>query len=485
MRRIKNQIKNDLILIIDTISKTKKFNLDIDINNMLSFLSIKKFNFSNYIIFKNPDEEKIKKEVKEILKNIINFKDDDLVFSLFIIINSMGTFSWDDFDETFQELFSNKDINTSSLLKKIIDYLNFIPNKYLDFESFESFEKVKELKRNISFVSSIKNETSILSYFISYSKEVDFNYILSTLKMEQFIQLIQNFNFDKFYKKLSKLKFNLKEEEKYKLILIVGSDYNFEEIPNEAKKILKKIFEDDPNLIGKEVFNQIYENEYKIEKKEVFNQIFTELFSNTDYRKKFLKCLNWGEDFLNFSLYLLTNEIGQEIKDDHIFYAEAFLKKYKNTKNKISSNFYLTYISLNDNRSYLTLYLLIHGLIKKDKEYLKFLKQELTDMKYQYYSTEFETIFNLNRKVEELLTLYIILYQKENTDYTLIKLMKKSLEIITNIVLDNFLQNYKIYFREEDNFIRSLKKIDELPNDNEFKKIMDPILIKFKSINIF
>lgn len=467
------KLKEDIIKIVGN------FN---DIEN-LKLEELKIENSNRYICLINEDNSK--DNIKEILIELIHQlkTNNDSIFNLYLTVNMIGFFNWEDYKEISMEIFSNCDIDI--LLDNIIKYLHkFVKNKTYD-ENI-TMDKFKEYinQRHYELNLEIKNLRSILTYYLFYCENANFFKVFKELRFSIYLLLFDDFNFGLFFKELEakeeSFKKILKEKDEYKYKFIVTLNEFNESFNSKIKLILTNIFKNDLHLIAKEVFcNQILYGKQE----NIYHGIFIELFKNDNYKDKFLKNLDWGENFISLSKYLIKNE-SNNYSSYLNYYAEAFLKKYKvlnNSSDYINDKFYLCYFNLMEVESFYTLFFLFKGLLSLKEKYFKFLKFFLLDMKYKYCSNEYKNILNTNKQIAELIVLHLIICQDNDFEHIMDQI-KDSISILSDEILDDFIANsfsgVKGLYKELSTL---LVKINSLPNDNKFKKLVSPILEKFSN----
>ncbi|MGL5901134.1 MAG: hypothetical protein ACRCZO_00475 [Cetobacterium sp.] len=467
------KLKEDIIKIMTNFNDIK--------NLKLEELKIEKSN--RYISLINEDNSK--DNVKEVLIELIHQlkANNDLIFNLYLTVNMIGFFTWEDYKEISIEIFSNCD--TDILLDNIIKYLHkIIKNKPYDenitMHKFKEYIRQRNYKLNIE----VKNAMNILTYYLFYCENANLFRVFKELKFNIYLLLFNDFNFGLFFKELElkeeSFKKLLREKDEYKYKFIVTLNEFNEEFNSKIKLILTDIFKDDLYLIAKEVFcNRILYGKQE----NIYHDIFIELFKNNNYKDKFLKNLDWGENFISLSKYLIKNESNNYYSYLN-YYAEAFLKEYKvlnNSSNYINDKFYLCYFNLMEVENFYTLLFLFKGLLGLKETYLKFLKEFLLDMKYKYCSNEYKNILNTNNQIAELITLHLIICQDNDIDH-IVDEMKDSISIVSDEILDDFITNsfysVKSLYKE---LFTLLVKINSLPDDNKFKNLISPMLEKFSN----
>lgn len=475
---------------IDELKYKLSLHLSDDINGILEMLKV-----NDYILFKEQTEinrERNKQKIKEVLLKKVNEINEENLFYFYFLVNKIGIFSYKERFEVIKKILKIQ--KRKKLLKNIIEYLNNLENPYI--EEIKDFNDAISLKRAIGYVPSIENPGMLLGDYLSCSeKKEDFNYILRELKIETYLYYLNSFNSQLFFNSLTNIEIGFLKDNKnyvYNFILSVNEIHDNTSISEDEMKSLKRIIKDNLELVGKYIFNEIYFNKYTIEKKEDYNKIFQEILNVPQERERFLNTLEWGEDFQRFSTYLLINENQKNegiSTNDSLKYAKTFLASY----NQNHGSFYNYYCNWNKQEDYIMFGMLGMGLFELGEEFLIFLTKEILEIKYQYFSTEYSVILDLNQKISEVIILHLLMLNITEYKVYILDSITKSLKLIENSILEQFIFNLKstgVIDKKRGAYswltmmINLLEKADELNDQNSLKLVLENMLIKFKETGI-
>ncbi len=482
---------NDLKIISSKINLNRKIKtkmefkdfFDEDLNDKLSV-----FRIDSFLGLKEGISLDKEKHFEYLIKNIINIEESE-VFNYYFLINKMGFWGGDDAHTVLKELIERK--NEKIILKSIVEFLN-------NFEYKAKSKDVKDLllfQRGLSYEPSFFSQGDLLATFIYLAPKFEnYIYILEQLKEESFILYLLEASNHPFINNISeilKLKDKLVKEpfkNNFLLNLIYSQEAFLSYINVETENNMIELFKEHKGHYTINLFREIYFNQRRVEHNPFFNKIFTKLLECENEEIEFLDILNWGNDIEKYSLFLIYNDIVEENRLKRIAYKyfKIFLTNYMIKREEING-FFDFYYSF-EPKSEFTHSLLGYGFILSKDEGTSFLDKEFRKIKYEFYTRDITTKFNLVKKSLELvMMLFLIGIRVTNMNKEEMQVFKTMIEIFEKTVLEQLLINMEVldnFSKQREglskvviNFIETEKENHNIPEMTrivgEFNKYME------------